>query len=169
MLADSMNVGTGQWLPGSSATARTPTVGVGTDHLVYACVASALPVWVLLQPRDYLSSFLLYAGVGGSLLAVIVGTDFRRLHRDRLAGHRGLVGHSTASGVRWPLRRTAVPALFITIACGTISGFHSLVSSGTTAKQLNQESDARLIGYGGMLGEGLLAPSHSHARRGRLR
>jgi Carbon starvation protein, predicted membrane protein len=104
-----------------------------------------------LQPRDYLSSFLLYTGVGGALLAVIVGTVFGTASQPlttSLAPFYGFVGQNGA-----PL----FPLLFITIACGTISGFHSLVSSGTTAKQLSRESDARAIGYGGMLGEGLLA------------
>ncbi|HET7325228.1 MAG TPA: carbon starvation protein A [Halococcus sp.] len=120
--------------------------------LVYAFIASVLPVWVLLQPRDFLSSFLLYAGVGGALLAVIVGTIFATSSEPldiTLPVFRGFWGGSYGL----PL----FPLLFLTIACGTISGFHSLVSSGTTAKQLNNETDARDIGYGGMLGEGLLA------------
>jgi len=128
--------------------------------LVYAFVASVLPVWMLLQPRDYLSSFLLYSGVGGALLAIIVGTllgtSAQPLTVDSSIGaYMGFFGSDLAIGERGitPL----FPLLFVTIACGTISGFHSLVSSGTTAKQLNKESDARLIGYGGMLGEGLLA------------
>ena len=119
--------------------------------LVYAALASILPVWMLLQPRDYLSSFLLYTGVGGALLAIIVGTFLGTAAQPltiELAAYKGFWG---ATGT--PL----FPLLFITIACGTISGFHSLVSSGTTSKQLNKESDARAIGYGGMLGEGLLA------------
>ncbi|WP_254545505.1 carbon starvation CstA family protein [Halomarina pelagica] len=121
--------------------------------MIYAGLASVLPVWMLLQPRDYLSSFLLYAGVGGALLAIIVGTFFGASQplviSEKIPAFAGFWG---TTGVT-PL----FPLLFITIACGTISGFHSLVSSGTTAKQLNRESDARLIGYGGMLGEGLLA------------
>ncbi len=127
--------------------------------IVYAFIASVLPVWTLLQPRDYLSSFLLYAGVGGMLLAIILGS-------------LGLFSPVTVDGTTYSSLSTQLPAftglvseslgpifpfLFVTIACGTISGFHSLVSSGTTAKQLNTESDARVIGYGGMLGEGLLA------------
>lgn len=106
--------------------------------------------------RDYLSSFLLYAGVGGALLAIIVGTIFNTsteplVVADSIEPFTGFLG--VESVAPFPL----FPMLFVTIACGTISGFHSLVSSGTTAKQLNKESDARLIGYGGMLGEGLLA------------
>ncbi|MFB6205200.1 MAG: carbon starvation protein A [Haloglomus sp.] len=129
--------------------------------IIYAYVASVLPVWMLLQPRDYLSSFLLYAGVGGVLLAIIVGTVFGNwLGLDALAASQPLTvqlnayeGFMGVKGAFSPL----FPLLFVTIACGTISGFHSLVSSGTTAKQLDSEADARLIGYGGMLGEGLLA------------
>ena len=119
--------------------------------IVYAFLASVLPVWMLLQPRDYLSSFLLYTGVGGTLLAVIVGTILGTSAEPlviNIGAWEGFWGTATL-----PL----FPLLFVTIACGTISGFHSLVSSGTTSKQLNRETDARLIGYGGMLGEGLLA------------
>ncbi|MFB6152059.1 MAG: carbon starvation protein A [Haloarculaceae archaeon] len=122
--------------------------------IVYAFVASVLPVWVLLQPRDFLTSSILYTGVGGTLLAVVVGTILGSasqpltVNLDAFYGFFGREGFTSA-----PL----FPILFVTIACGTISGFHSLVSSGTTAKQLDKETDARLIGYGGMLGEGLLA------------
>jgi carbon starvation protein len=146
---------TGSWVPGASALGGN-TAGWVPVILVYAAVASALPVWTLLQPRDYLSSFLLYAGVGGALLAIIVGTIFGTSSEplviaDSIEPFTGFLGVEAVSP--FPL----FPMLFVTIACGTISGFHSLVSSGTTAKQLNKESDARLIGYGGMLGEGLLA------------
>ncbi|RJT02563.1 carbon starvation protein A [Halococcus sp. IIIV-5B] len=123
--------------------------------LVYAFIASVLPVWTLLQPRDYLSSFLLYAGVGGALIAIIVGTVFGTADQALVTNIPAFTsfGGNSALGAASPL----FPMLFVTIACGTISGFHSLVSSGTTSKQLNKETDARLIGYGGMLGEGLLA------------
>ena len=157
VLADVLGLGSGQWLPGSSAVAMNPNRAAWVPMvMVYAGVASALPVWVLLQPRDYLSSFLLYTGVGGTLLAVIVGTILGTsaeplVVADSLGAFEGFWGVSGAGLA--PL----FPLLFITIACGTISGFHSLVSSGTTAKQLDKETDARLIGYGGMLGEGLLA------------
>jgi len=122
--------------------------------IIYAFVASVLPVWVLLQPRDFLTSSILYTGVGGTLLAVIVGTVLGTSSEPltvNLDAFHGFWGNPEFSAV--PL----FPLLFVTIACGTISGFHSLVSSGTTAKQLDKETDARLIGYGGMLGEGLLA------------
>ncbi|ELZ31113.1 carbon starvation protein, membrane protein [Halogeometricum pallidum JCM 14848] len=147
----------GSWIPGASSLGTNTAAWVPVI-LLYGALASALPVWVLLQPRDYLSSFLLYTGVGGALVAVIVGTAGAAFGisavtpsqplTTNLEPYYGFIGRSGA-----PL----FPLLFITIACGTISGFHSLVSSGTTSKQLNQESDARVIGYGGMLGEGLLA------------
>ena len=120
--------------------------------IIYAFIASVLPVWTLLQPRDYLSSFLLYTGVGGTLLAVIVGTF---VASDPTKLDIGI--HAWNGFMAGDYAKPLFPLLFVTIACGTISGFHSLVSSGTTAKQLNRETDARAIGYGGMLGEGLLA------------
>ncbi|NHN46344.1 carbon starvation protein A [Halostella sp. JP-L12] len=135
----------GAGLFGANIAAWIPVI------LVYAFVASVLPVWTLLQPRDYLSSFLLYTGVGGTLLAIIVGTILGSASEPLVVNIDAYYGFMGTTGL--PL----FPLLFVTIACGTISGFHSLVSSGTTAKQLDKETDARLIGYGGMLGEGLLA------------
>ena len=153
VLAETLGLGAGEWVPGELAPNVMAWVPI---IMIYGAVASALPVWVLLQPRDYLSSFLLYSGVGGGILAIIVGTIFATSSQplvidSSLGAFQGFWGLEAAG--LWPL----FPLLFVTIACGTISGFHSLVSSGTTSKQLNKESDARLIGYGGMLGEGLLA------------
>jgi carbon starvation protein len=142
--------GDGSWIPGAAALGANIAAWVPVV-MIYAAIASVLPVWTLLQPRDYLSSFLLYAGVGGALLAIIVGSIFGTAAQPlevQLPAYKGFIG---VGGL--PL----FPLLFVTIACGTISGFHSLVSSGTTAKQLNKETDARVIGYGGMIGEGLLA------------
>jgi carbon starvation protein len=109
--------------------------------LVYAWLASVLPVWSLLQPRDFLNSLLLYLGLG------LIYTGFFVLRPEFVA----------------PMVETApvgappmFPFVFIVIACGAASGFHSLVSSGTTAKQLDRETDARPIGYGAMMGESLL-------------
>ncbi len=146
--------GEGAWVPGAADLGGNTAAWIPIV-MIYGAIASALPVWVLLQPRDYLSSFLLYTGVGGAILAIIVGTIFATSAEPLVVDpsipmYHGFWG---VEGVLLPL----FPILFITIACGTISGFHSLVSSGTTSKQLNKESDARLIGYGGMLGEGLLA------------
>lgn len=111
--------------------------------LGYIFAASVTPVWILLQPRDYLNSFLLYAVLGGGLIGVFFTNP-----------SINLPAFSTFS-----LDKVGFlfPALFVTVACGAISGFHSLVGSGTTAKQLNKESDAKIVGYGGMLIEGLLA------------
>ncbi len=160
ILSQALGLGSGTYLPGAGQVGANTAAWVPVI-LLYAAIASALPVWVLLQPRDYLSSFLLYTGVGGGILAIIVGTIVYGAGSDALAidssigMFHGFWGSDLAIDLRGitPL----FPLLFITIACGTISGFHSLVSSGTTSKQLNKESDARLIGYGGMLGEGLLA------------
>jgi carbon starvation protein len=109
--------------------------------LAYAWLASVLPVWTLLQPRDFLNSLLLYLGLGLTYLGFFV-----------------LRPQFTAPAVDpSPSGAPAIfPFVFIVIACGAASGFHSLVSSGTTAKQLDRETDARPIGYGGMLGESLL-------------
>jgi carbon starvation protein len=108
-------------------------------------VASVTPVWILLQPRDYLSSFLLYACIAGATVGALFGAGQIELSYPAFLGF-----HSDKLGYLFP-------ALFITVACGACSGFHSLVASGTTAKQLDKEPDARLIGYGGMLIEGVLA------------
>lgn len=117
---------------------------------IYITVASVTPVWILLQPRDYLSSFLLY----GMMIVAVVGIVGAHPTID-IPAFTGFVDQATnGSGVSLG---TLFPALFITIACGAISGFHSLVGSGTTAKQLNNEKDARPIAYGGMLIECALA------------
>ena len=117
---------------------------------IYITVASLTPVWILLQPRDYLSSFLLY----GMMIVAVVGIVGAHPTID-IPAFTGFVDQATnGSGVSLG---TLFPALFITIACGAISGFHSLVGSGTTAKQLDNERDARPIAYGGMLIECALA------------
>jgi carbon starvation protein len=110
--------------------------------LAYCFVASITPVWALLQPRDYLSSFLLIACILGGLLGIVFGH-----HTFNVPAFHGF---NTSLGMLFP-------ALFITIACGACSGFHSIVASGTTAKQLNNERNARPVAYGSMLVEGLLA------------
>jgi carbon starvation protein len=109
--------------------------------LLYSFAASVLPVWLLLQPRDYLNSHQLITGLGLLTLGLIV------LHPTIQAP---ALNPSPAGAP--PM----IPFLFITIACGAISGFHGLVSSGTTSKQVACMTDARPIGYGGMLGEGTL-------------
>ncbi len=109
---------------------------------IYITVASVTPVWILLQPRDYLSSFLLYAMLFLALVAVIISHP-----------SMGALPVITSAEAKSPV----FPVLFTTIACGAISGFHSLVSSGTTSKQLDKEKDAKPIAYGGMLLECVLA------------
>lgn len=109
----------------------------------YASVACVLPVWTLLQPRDYLNSFQLIVGLG-LLVAGIIALDPEMAAP---AFNSAAVSHGA------PI----VPFLFVTIACGAISGFHGLVSSGTTSKQLDKMSHCHPIGYGCMLGEGTLA------------
>lgn len=111
--------------------------------LIYAFVASVTPVSMLLQPRDYLNSFLLY----GLILAAIVGVF---VANPTIAMDNQV--HITDENLGF-----LFPVLFVTIACGAISGFHSLVASGTTSKQLDKETDAKLVGFGGMLIESFLA------------
>jgi carbon starvation protein len=111
----------------------------------YIFGASVLPVWLLLQPRDYLASYLLYFSLFiGAVGMIFGGSQFPV----KLPAFKGFV---TAGGeFVWPL-------LFVTVACGAISGFHSLVGSGTTSKQIRKESDSVLVGYGSMLIEGVVA------------
>jgi carbon starvation protein len=112
--------------------------------LVFYCfLASTTPVWILLQPRDYLSSFLLYASVIGGFIGILFG-GFP-------------VQFPAFTGWSAPQIGSLFPILFITVACGACSGFHSIVASGTSSKQIDRESDARLIGYGAMLIEGIVA------------
>ncbi|MDE5931001.1 MAG: carbon starvation protein A, partial [Lachnospiraceae bacterium] len=109
---------------------------------VYIMIASVTPVWILLQPRDYLSSFLLYF----MMIAAVVGI----FGAHPSVNIPAFVGFKVGNNYLFP-------TLFITIACGAISGFHSLIGSGTTSKQLDSEKDALLVGYGSMLIECVLA------------
>lgn len=113
--------------------------------LLYCAVASIAPVNILLQPRDYLAAYLLFATIGIGVLAVCVE------HPDLAAPF-----HAWNPADLWPGAGPLFPMLFVTIACGAISGFHSLVSSGTTSKQIAEETHCCRIGYGGMLTEGLV-------------
>ncbi len=114
---------------------------------IYIVVASALPVNVLLQPRDYLNSFLLYFGILAGTVAALF--SFQGFNFPAITSFSAPVIGNTPSPF-WPV----VP---LVIACGALSGFHSLVASGTTSKQLAHEKDALFVGYGGMLTEGLLS------------
>ncbi len=108
--------------------------------LGYCVVASLIPVWLLLQPRGYLGGYFLYGTLAAGFLGMLFGGF-----------------HVQYPSVLTPVDKPLFPILFITIACGACSGFHALVSSGTTSKQLRTESDARPVGYGGMLLEGAVA------------
>ena len=111
--------------------------------LAYAFIASVAPVHILLQPRDYISSFLLYFGIVAGVAGIVITRPVMKV---------ACFGGWVPEGADW-----LWPMLFVTIACGANSGFHSLVSSGTTSKQLPNEKFARRIGYGGMTLEALLA------------
>ena len=113
---------------------------------LYITIASLVPVWILLQPRDYLSSYLLYA----MMLIAVFGIIFAAFTKNATFTIPAFTGWKLANG------NTLFPALFITVACGACSGFHSLIASGTTAKQLDNEAHAKPIGYGAMLIESAL-------------
>ena len=116
---------------------------------VYGGAASLLPVWVLLQPRDYINGVQLFIGLG-ILYGAVIGAAFFAAEAPKIVAPF----YNTNLPENTP---NIVPLLFVTIACGAISGFHGLVSSGTSSKQLDKESDSRLVGYFGAVGEGLLA------------
>jgi carbon starvation protein len=113
--------------------------------LAYCYFASVAPMWSLLQPRGYLGGFFLYIVLAAGLIGIFFGGEPVR--------YPAFLGWTAAQGM--PL----FPMLFVTVACGACSGFHGLVSSGTTSKQVAQETDTKLIGYGGMLLEGMVAVS----------
>ena len=126
---------------------KFPVTGVSVETwkyllLLYAYIASILPVWLLLQPRDYLNAYLLFFGLASMFLGVLI------LRPEVVAPAINTNAENLPS---------LFPFLFITIACGAISGFHNLASSGTTVRQIDKPQDAKFIGYGGMLTEGLLA------------
>lgn len=130
-------IGAGMALP-------SPNLSLGAwSYLLlgYAFLASVLPIWLLLQPRDYINSLLLYLGLGMAYLGFF-------LLRPQFMAPTVQLNPPDAP----PL----FPFVFIVIACGAISGFHGLVASGTTSKQISRETDAVFIGYGGMIGESLL-------------
>ena len=123
--------------------------------LVYSYVASVLPVWSLLQPRDFINSLQLLSGLALVLLGLLVAAFAGGAPVDEVRPPLELAAPEYATSA--PGAPILFPFLFITIACGAVSGFHCLVSSGTSSKQLKCETDAQLIGYGSMLTEGFLA------------
>lgn len=130
------------WMPGSLMAHQDPITTWALLLIIYAGIASVLPVWLLLQPRDYINAYLLIVGLTLLILGLFA-----------------LNPEITAPAIQLHPKGAPpmLPFIFITIACGAISGFHGLVSSGTTSKQLNKMNDAVDIGYGSALGEGLLA------------
>ena len=110
---------------------------------IYSGIESLLPVWTLLQPRDYINSHQLFVGLGLLFLGIFVAHP--------------TVDAPAIRSLSDPGTPSLFPLLFVTIACGAISGFHGLVASGTSSKQLEKLSDSRMVGYGGMIGEGTLA------------
>ena len=139
------------WI-GTTTPISLETFGVAPENVqttwilflfLYSAIASLLPVWLLLQPRDFINSHQLIVGLGLIFLGIFLAQPVVDAPAIRTAGDL------TAPPI--------FPMLFVTIACGAISGFHGLVSSGTTSKQVNKLKDARMIGYGAMLGEGMLA------------
>ncbi len=125
--------------------------------MLYSFVAAALPVWYLLQPRDYLNAYLLWAFVGASALAafLVLGAPVKQP-----AVITWVAPAATIGGVG-PISKEPLapfwPSIVLIIACGSLSGFNSIVASGTTSKQLASELDALLVGYGGMLTEGAVS------------
>lgn len=143
----------GQHLPVDLTAALRLVVPDATDQmahkawdillLIYCGVASVVPMWLLLQPRGHLGGYFLYVALLGGAIGLIVGG--------------GQAEYPAFRGWMAPNGETLVPVLFITIACGACSGFHSLIASGTTSKQLRVETDAKVIGYGAMLLEAMVA------------
>lgn len=113
----------------------------------YVMVASTIPVWVLLQPRDYLNSYFLYAMLAMGVIGIFLSRPTLEM-----PAFSGLGGQMPTGGYA-----SIFPILFVTVACGACSGFHALVASGTTAKQIDREEHIRPIGYGAMLVEGVVA------------
>lgn len=118
---------------------------------IYILLASVLPVWMLLQPRDYLASYFLYFAVIIGAIGMLFGGKLMAVGDEAILPLAGSIQWAGLSnGALWPM-------LFITVACGACSGFHALVGSGTTSKQLRRETDSLIVGYGAMLIEGLVA------------
>tara|TARA_B000000441_G_C21669710_1_gene306542 strand:+ start:169 stop:651 length:483 start_codon:yes stop_codon:yes gene_type:complete len=133
------------WI-GSTNPIKLETVGIASENVqhswiiilfFYSAIASLLPVWILLQPRDYINSHQLIVGL------ILIFTSIIIIQPQVIAPALANIDNGP------PI----IPFLFVTIACGAISGFHGLVSSGTTSKQIDHMTDSRMIGYGATLGE----------------
>jgi carbon starvation protein len=141
----------------NSALAGWPVIAWVVVLLLYSYAASVLPVWVLLQPRDFINSLQLLSALGLVAVGLVVAAIFgfgsgAEKQALEIVAPAARLGDQAPPGAPW-----IFPFLFITIACGAISGFHCLVSSGTSSKQLRCETNAQFIGYGSMLTEGFLA------------
>jgi carbon starvation protein len=134
----------------NEALAAWPVWGWTLVLFAYCHVASVLPVWALLQPRDYINALQLLSGLGIVVAGLVVTAMFGSNGRTLAIVAPAIATHPTGAPSIWPF-------LFVTVACGAVSGFHCLVSSGTTSKQLRSETDATFVAYGGMLTEGFLA------------
>lgn len=155
-----LSVAFGDWVflhAFNSTLAEWPIVAWVVVLLIYSYAASVLPVWTLLQPRDYINSLQLLSAMGMVVVGLVVaalfgfGSGGEKVALEIVAP-MARVGDNAPPGAPW-----IFPFLFITIACGAVSGFHCLVSSGTSSKQLKCETDAQFVGYGSMLTEGFLA------------
>lgn len=138
----------GRWVAASSFAAHLTFTGhqICLLMMAYGFIASVLPVWMVLEPRDYLSTYLKLGTIAVLILGVFI------VHPDIKFPAITAFIHGGGPIIKGPL----FPFLFVTIACGAISGFHSLIASGTTPKMLDKESDARFIGYGAMMMESLV-------------
>lgn len=145
-------VGFAIWVGPSIPFDLASVLGVGNEQahkiwdvllLLYCFVASIVPMWILLQPRGHLGGYFLFFALAGGALGLIFG--------GKTVQYPAFTNWTTAKG------DTLFPTLFITIACGACSGFHAIIASGTTSKQLKRETDAKVIGYGAMLLEGMVA------------
>jgi carbon starvation protein len=129
--------------------------------LLYCLVAAVVPLWLLLQPRGHLGGYFLYVSLGGAALGLVFGglmaPVLDRFFGTQLVSEPLVIRYTSFTGWVSPAGKSLVPILFITIACGACSGFHALIASGTTSKQLRRETDARPIAYGAMLLEAMVA------------
>lgn len=155
-----LSVALGNWGPlaaFNTSLSEWPVVTWVVVLLLYSYIASVLPVWSLLQPRDYINSLQLLSALGLVMLGLVVAAIFgfgsgAEKQPLEIAAEPFRFGENAPPGAPF-----IFPFLFVTIACGAISGFHCLVSSGTSSKQLKTETDAQFVGYGSMLTEGFLA------------
>ena len=148
-----VSIWAGQYLPVDMTAILKTVIPTANDQLAhktwdllllaYCCIASVVPMWLLLQPRGHLGGYFLYVALAAGSIGLLFGG--------------AQIEYPAFKGWTTPTGETLFPVLFITIACGACSGFHSLIASGTTSKQLRYETDAKLIGFGAMLLEAMVA------------